>query len=328
MDWNIPQHYEEIKPIWEQSSTQEQLNKLIEEQRKIIIKWMDDDLRSGWKYEEIKNDLKYDVVWNIWVVIYKWIPDSWYKYSKENWVEYYTNLEWLQEDDDLQFALKESWYNLNNLKLYQKWQEITQFLLNWRLNPDFVKWIDNIKFYAEIQNTFWLMLSVIGWDKIEFDTASMNLSIVRWVARIEDIIYFYEKWYIPKEEIQKLLIRSIKELPNQCSDTRLYQNVNWKRMWFEVTKQELDAYLSWKPITLSIKMWNKPTEEELKKYIELTWWKPLITKELYDNCLKRIELRDRKIAEMNWIKEESKTERKIEWTRNSFIDKVKGILER
>jgi hypothetical protein len=297
-----PQHYE-VKQSWWVVSPQEQLNKQLEEQRQIIIKWMDDDLKSGWKYEQIKWDLKYEVVWNIWIVIYKWKPHSFYKYSKENWVEYYTNIKWIQKDEDLQFALGETWYDLKDWKLYKNWQEIQQFLWNWKVNPEFVKSIDDINFFTEIQWVFWAMKTVIKWWKLwNFNIHYFNSTIIAWVTRIKDVMYFAWKWYIPESEISKLLTRAIQELPNQCSDTRFYQNWKWQKLWMEVTKDELDQYL-------------KPAE-----------WKPLITQSMYDNCLKRIEARDRKINGMNWVKEQWKTERDIWKTQIWVVWKVKSIL--
>ncbi len=47
---------------------------------------------------------------------------------------------------------------------------------------------------------------------------------------------------------------------------------------------------------------------------------------MYDEYLRRIKERDKKINEMNWVKEQWKTERKIEWTRNWFVDRIKWIL--
>jgi len=298
-----PQYYE-VKQPWWVISPQEQLNKQIEEQRRIIIKWMDNDLRSGRKYEQIKWDLKYEVVWNFWVVIYKWEPYAFYKYSKENWVEYYFDFPWLVQYTFFDFWLKESWYEYIDWKLYLKWQEIPQFLQNWQINPEFVKWVDNVNFYADIQRIFWMVKWINNWHKLEnFTPEVLNNTIISWVTRIKDIMYFAWKWYIPKkEDVLRLLNRAVKELPNQCSDMRFVKNAWWVEMWMEVTKQELDEYLH-------------PTE-----------WSPLITQKMYDDCLRRIEARDRKINEINWVKEQSRTERKIEWTRNWFVDRVKGIL--
>jgi hypothetical protein len=313
MDGNIPQHYEvKQEQLWGVINPQEQLNRLQEEYRKSVIQGMDDDLRSGWKYEEIKHDLKYDVVWNIWIIIYKWEPYAWYKYSKEKWVEYYTNVEWLEKNEDLPFWERTSWYELNNWELFKKWQKITQFLENWNINSDFVKGVDSINFYTDLQLVFWLMKGVIDWDKIRFSIKWMNSTIISWVMRIKDIVYFAwnrdkisvdEKWTkLTDEDIKKLLQRAILELPNQCSDTRFYQTAQWVRMWMEVTKEELDEYL-------------KPTE-----------WAALITQSLYDECLRRIEVRDKKIAEMTWVKETSKVERKIENERIGVLEWVKWIL--
>ncbi len=303
MDSNIPQHYE-VKQPWWVLSPQEQLNKQLEEQRRIIIKWMDDDLRSGRKYEQIKWDLKYEVVWNIWIAIYKWKPHTFYKYSKENWVEYYTNFPWLQKDEDLPFALKETWYEIKDWKLYRWWKEIPQFWQNWGVNPEFVKWIDDINFYTEVWSILWLMKTIEWWEKlISFDSNSFYFSIIRWVSRIKDVMYFAWKWYIPQKEVSRLLKRAIQELPNQCSDMRFVRNPKWQEVWMEVTKQELDEYL-------------KPTQ-----------WAPLITQKMYDECLRRIEARDRKIEEMNWVKEWTKWEIKVEKTKKGFSDRVMGVLK-
>lgn len=313
MDGNIPQHYEiKQEQSWEQKGPQEQINKLQEEYRKTVIQGMDDDLKSGWKYEEIKQDLKYDVVWNIWIIIYKWEPYAWYKYSKENGVEYYTNLEWMLKDKTLEYAMIDSGYELNNWELFKNWQKIVQFLNNWWINPDFIRWIDNVSFYQDLHSVFGWMKSMINWKKINFSVKWMKITIISWVMRIKDIVYFAwnrdkisvdEKWTkLTDEDIKKLLQRAILELPNQCSDTRFYQTAQWVRMWMEVTKEEIDEYL-------------KPTE-----------WAPLITQSLYDECLRRIEIRDKKIAEMNSVKENSKVERKIENERIGVLERVKWIL--
>ncbi len=305
MDGNIPQHYEvKQEQLWGVINPQEQINRLQEEYRKTVIQGMDDDLKSGWKYEEIKNDLQYDVVGNIWVVIYKWEPYAWYKYSKEKWVEYYTNVEWLEKNEDLPFWESESWYELNNWKLFKKWVEISQFLSNWWINPDFVKWVDDINFYADIQRVFWMVKSIENWKwLLEFNSNSLKNTIISWVTRIKDVVYFSWKWYIPEVDIKALLHRAILELPNQCSDTRFYQTAQGVRMWMEVTKEELNEYF-------------KPTE-----------WAPLITQSIYDECLKKIEIRDKRIAEINGVKEASKVERKIENERMGVLEKVKWILD-
>lgn len=297
-----PQHYEAKQPWW-LISPQEQLNKQLEEQRRIIIKWMEDDLMSGWKYDQIKWDLKYEVVWNIWVVIYKWEANSWYKYWKNTWVEYYTNLKWTFTNEDLDYSSRDSWYQVKNWKLFRNWQEIPQFLWKWKVNPEFVKWVDNLNFYQDIQLMYWSIKTIESKRKIDkVDVKAIYNSIITWVARIKDIMYFAWKWYIQNDDIPRLLKRAIQELPNQCSDTRFYQTSQWIRMWMEVTKDELDQYL-------------KPAE-----------WKPLITQSMYNDCLKRIEARDRKINEINWVKEESKSQREVEKTRNWFVDRVKWIL--
>jgi hypothetical protein len=62
---------------------------------------------------------------------------------------------------------------------------------------------------------------------------------------------------------------------------RFYKNALWERMWMEVTKEELDQYL-------------KPEE-----------WDPLITQEMYNNCLERIKARDKYIAERKSTREET-----------------------
>ncbi len=303
MNLNIDNTYINQK-IWvENKITQEKATEEIEKYRKNIIKLMDDDLRSWTKYEKIKNDLKYDVVWNIWVISYKWVPNSFYKYSKINWLEYYTNVPWLEKTSILKFWERESWYELNNWKLFKNWKEISQFLNNWNINYEYVKWIDNLNFYLEIQDKFWLMKTVMEGDKIEIDNIipAFYNSIISWVLRIKDIMYFKSHWYIKDEDFPKLLKRAITELPNQCSDTRFYQNAKWVRMWMEVTKEELDEYLH-------------PTK-----------WQPLITKEMYDECLKNIQKRDAIINSNNKTKE-VKSNVKIENTKKGILDKIKDIL--
>ena len=284
---------------------QKKPQEIIEQYRKNVIDWMKQDLRTDLRFtEEELNLLRFDVVWNIWVIINnKWEISFFYKYSREKWVEYYTNVEWLEKNEDLPFWESESWYELNNWKLFKQWAEISQFLSNWWINPDFVKWVDNINFYADIQRVFWMVKSIENWKwLLEFNSNSLKNTIISWVTRIKDVVYFAWKWYVPEADIKSLLHRAILELPNQCSDTRFYQTAQGVRMWMEVTKEELDEYLN-------------PTE-----------WAPLITQSIYDECLKRIEVRDKKIAEMNWVRETSKAERKIENERMGVLEKVKWIL--
>lgn len=291
---------------WWPQKPQEVLSSAIEQQRQIIIEWMKQYLlKNVWFTEQELTKLKFDVVWDIWIIINsKWFLNSWYKYSKETWLEFYTTLPDIEKDEDLPFALKETWYELKDWKLFIWRKELPQFLPNWSVNPVFVRWIDDINFYTEVWSILWLMKTIEWWKKLtEFDVDSFYFSILAGVTRIKDVMYFAWKWYIPKkEDVLRLLKRAVQELPNQCSDMRFVRNPKWQEVWMEVTKQELDEYLH-------------PTE-----------WSPLITQKMYDDCLKRIEARDRKINEMNWVKEQSRTERKIEWTRNWFVDRVKGIL--
>ena len=284
-----PPHYE-MYLAWESTKNPlEQAERQLEEQRRIIIKWMDDDLRSGTKYEQIKWDIKYDVVWNIGIIIYKWKPNTFYKYT--NWkVEFYTNIKSVQNNKFLQFALWETWYEFQDWKLSKDWKEIPQFSDDWKVNPDFVKAIDYINLFEDMQNIFWWMKAIQNWKTLEeFDLWYFELTIISWVSRIKEVMYFASKWYIPESDFKRLLVRAIQELPNQCSDTRLYRTPKWERMWMEVTKEELDEYL-------------KPTQ-----------WEPLITQKMYDDCLRRIELRDEKIRReekvKSWARWKLKTER-------------------
>lgn len=306
MDWNIPQHYE-VKQVWWQQIPQEKLNKQVqieqERQKHIIWEVQNFLIKDGSNPERVK-ELIYWFVWDIVVVTNKEWKFNFFKYSKENWVEFYANPESLEKDEDLPFALKETWYDLKNGKLFIWWKEIPQFLANWNINSEFMIWIDNINFYTEVWSILWLTKTIEWWKQLrKFNADSFYFSILAGVTRIKDVMYFAWKWYIPKkEDVLRLLKRAVQELPNQCSDMRFVRNPKWQEVWMEVTKQELDEYLH-------------PTE-----------WSPLITQKMYDDCLKRIEARDRKINEMNWVKEQSRTERKIEWTRNWFVDRVKGIL--
>lgn len=302
--WDLQIHKPEIvqQVSWEQKSPQEFLNEAIEQKRK-IIELMKQDLLKDWVSQKKVEELHYDVIWNIWVIISKWKPHTFYKYSKENWVEYYTNVKWLEKNEDLHFWENESWYNLKDWRLFKNWQEISQLSQNWNVNPEFAKWIDDIKFFSTIQTIFWAIKTLNKWKKIDYvDVKSLYLSIISWVTRIKEVMLFYSKWYIPEKDFEGLLLRAIKELPNQCSDIRFYQNWKWQKMWMEVTKSELDEYLH-------------PTK-----------WPPLITQSMYDNCLKRIEARDRKINETNWVKEQWKTERDIWKTQIWVVWKVKSIL--
>lgn len=313
--WDLQIYKPEIIQLtsWEQKNPQEVLNSAVEQQRQTIIEWMKKDILKDWISPKRVEELQYDVIWNIWVIVSRGKLAYLYKYSKDNWVEFYTTFPDLQKSRFLQFALRETWLDLKDWKLYRWEKEIPQFLQNWGVNPEFVRWIDHINFYDEIQNSFWLMKSVMKWNKIEFSYNWMYASILSWVMRIKDVMYFAwkkdfvsvdEKWTkFTDEEIKKLLTRAIQELPNQCSDTRFVKNARWVEMWMEVTKSELDEYLH-------------PTQ-----------WLPLITQAMYDDCLRRIEIRDRKIQQERDIKQQSQSERKIETQTKSFSDRVLDILK-
>lgn len=289
---------------WEQKSPQEVLNSVVEQQRQTIIEWMKRDILRDWISPKRVEELQYDVIWNIWVIVSRGKLAYLYKYSKENWVEFYTTFPWLQKDDDLPFALKETWYELKDWKLFIWWKEIPQFLWNSQINPVFVKWIDDINFYANIQWIFWMVKVIQKWKKLEeFSISYFEKTIIWWLSRIKDVMYFAWKWYIPqKKDVLRLLKRAVQELPNQCSDMRFVRNPKWQDVWMEVTKQELDEYLH-------------PTE-----------WAPLITQKVYNDCLKRIEARDRKIQEEQRLKEWTRSEIKIEKERKWFADKAMEII--
>ncbi|MBW7954273.1 hypothetical protein H3C61_00470 [Candidatus Gracilibacteria bacterium] len=290
----------------EQKSHQEVLNSAVEQQRQTIIEGMKQDVIKdlGLTKKEVSM-LKFDVVGNIGIITNsKGIISFFYKYSKENGVEFYTDLPDIEKDEDLPFALKETGYILKEGKLYIGGKEIPQFLSHGQVNPVFVRGIDNINFYTEVGSILGLRKTIEGGKKLtEFDADSFYFSILAGVTRIKDVMYFAGKGYIPKkEDVLRLLKRAVEELPNQCSDMRFVKNPKGQEVGMEVTKQELDEYLH-------------PTKGT-----------PLITQKMYDDCLRRIEIRDRKINETNLVKEQSKTERKIEGTRNGFVDRVKGIL--
>lgn len=266
---------------------------------------MKDVIKKSKNYEKLKNDIKYEIIWDIGVVIYKWEPTSWYKYSKTNWFEFYSSIAYVFKEDDSRNRANKAWYDINNGKIYKKWVEISKFLTNWELNSDFVKAVDDISFMLDMRYTYGTQKTLKAWMKIEWTwdmTKEINIAIVSWVMRIKDVIFYAGKWYIPEKNIPILLTRAIQELPKQCSDMRFFQDINGARIWAEVTKDELDQYL-------------KPAE-----------WKPFITQSMYNDCLKRIEARDSKINEMNWVKEQSRSQREVEKTRNWFVDRVKWIL--
>ncbi|MDD3144739.1 MAG: hypothetical protein PHV23_01365 [Candidatus Gracilibacteria bacterium] len=289
----------------EQKNHQEVLNSVIEKQKQTIIEGMKKSLlKAGVSQEKIET-LRFDLIGNIGVVINsKGEVHSFYKYGKDTGVEYYTSINGTFTDYDLDYALRDSGYQVKNGKLFKNGQEISQFLPNGKVNTEFVRGVDNINFYEEIQRVYGLMKTIKGGDNIEMiKLKSANNMIISGVARIKDVMYFAGKGYIPNDDIPRLLKRAVQELPNQCSDTRFYQTAQGIRMGMEVTKSELDEYL-------------KPTKGN-----------PLISQKMYDDCLRRIEVRDKKINEMNGVKEQGKTQREVEKTRNGFVDRVKGILE-
>jgi hypothetical protein len=125
-----------------------------------VIGIMKEDLLKDWISQERMNESKFWVVWNIWVLIADWKP------LQDNWIEYFSNLPWLEEDSDLQFALWETWYQMKEWKIFRNWQEIPQFLENWNINPKFVEAVDNLSFYADIQWVFWMVKAIKNWKKI------------------------------------------------------------------------------------------------------------------------------------------------------------------
>jgi hypothetical protein len=281
---------------WWPTNPQEVVNSELEKQRKTIIEWMKQDLINGLKLsEEEMKALKFDVVWNIWVVINsKWIVSFFYKYT--NWkVEFYTNIKSIQKNEDLPFISSQTWYDLKDWKLSKDWREIPQFTQNWSVKPEFVNSIDTINLFSDMVLILWWMKAIQNWKKLEkFDVWYFELTIIGGLSRIKEVMYFASKWYVPESDFKRLLLRAIQELPNQCSDTRLYKTPKWERMWMEVTKSELDEYLH-------------PTK-----------WEPLITQKMYDDCLKRIEARDRKIKQEETIKKWTRWELDVEWTKVWF----------
>ncbi len=122
MDWNIPQHYE-IKQVWWQQTPQEKLDKQVqleqERQKQIIEEIQKFLIQDGSNPERVK-ELIYWFVWNIVAVTNKEWKFNFFKYSKETWLEYYTNPNWLEKDTDiLLFWKKHSWYNLKDWKLFK-----------------------------------------------------------------------------------------------------------------------------------------------------------------------------------------------------------------
>lgn len=306
--WDLQIHKPEIvqQISWSQQNHQEILNSAIEDQKKLVADLIKKDFLEDWVSQEKINKLRFDLIWNIWVVINsKWEVHSLYKYSRTNWAEFYVTTSYIFKEDDSQERALKAGYEVKDWKIYKKWVEILQFLSNWKVNSEFVKAVDNISFMLDMRYTYWTQKAVKAWIKLKWHTdmtKEIKESIVSWVMRIKDVIFYAGKWYIPEKNIPILLTRAIEELPNQCSDMRFYQDANGIRIWAEVTKEELDQYL-------------KPAE-----------WKLLITQSMYNDCLKRIEVRNWKINEMNWVKEQSRSQRDVEKTRNWFVDRVKWIL--
>jgi len=306
IDLNTQTHYE-VKQSWEQKETQDIFNSALEKNEKLrnfIIKWIKNDLlNNGWTLEAT-NTSYFWISENIWLQIYR---KSWnwhiYKYSKENWLEFVASLYWLKNDEFLEFAERESWYDLDNWKLSKDWKEVIKILSNWNINSEYIKWINNINFFTDLQWVFWMIKTLQLWEKLEkLDLWYFERTIIWWTSRIKEVLYFKQHWYISDEDFPQLLIRAIKELPNQSSDTRFYKNAKWERMWMEVTKQELSQYL-------------KPKE-----------WEGLITQEMYDQCIKLIDRRNELIRKKEEAKESTKWNLKIEKEKKTVLDKISDLL--
>lgn len=303
VDLHNPTHYE-IKQSWEQKSPQEIIDSALETQRereKKIREWIRNSIKRD---VDIFNTLKIWISWDIAVLLDSEWDWNVYRYSENYWVEYFTNMSSIINDEYIYERVEELWYTYINWLLSKNWKNIPTFLDNWEVNPDYIKAIADINFISDLHYIHWWKNTIEAWEKVEWDGFSevFNLMIVSWSFRIKDIVYFAWKWYIPEKDIPKLLKRAISELPNQCGDTRFYQNAQWTRMWAEVTKQEVAEYL-------------KPTQ-----------WAPLITQETYDLCIQAIEKRDTLLQKQKEAREQTSTSLEIEKTRNWVLDRVKELL--
>ncbi len=299
------QTYYEVRTSWEEKTAQGFFDSAIEnkiERENKIRSLIKGDLDIS--IEEF-NELKIWVVDDIAIILNENLRWNLYIYSENNWLEF---LNWLLsafEDEHASTHAKEAWFELKWKSIFKNWKEIKVYLENWEINPNFILAINKINFYQNLWIHYWVIKSIKEWkwDKVTIDIMSLKASIASWAIRIKDIVYFAWKWYIPEEDdVRMLLRRAIIELPNQCLDTRFYENAQWVRMWLEVTKQELDEYLN-------------PTE-----------WKPLITIEIYNLCIKAIEKRDTLLQNQKETREQASSSLKVEKTKNWMLDKISDLL--
>jgi len=282
------------------------INEKLQAERNEALWAIYEKFKKSKKYEELKDVISFEY-YNWIVVAYSdWKPKSFYKYNKENGIEFYMSLKELVRSESYDFWLKCSWYEDIDWKIFRNWEEIKSFLDNWKINPLFIKAVDDIIFYTDVENVFWLLKTLWEWWKLKkFESEATYQSIISWVSRIKEIVYFRWKWYISDEDLPRLLKRAIQELPRQCADMRFYEKWDWERIWMEVTKAELDEYLHPKK------------------------WDPLITQKTYDDCVKIIEKRDKFIQEREAKKVDTKAEIWKEMSANlvaRFQKKCRDVL--
>jgi len=272
---------------------------LLKKKQSIFL--MENELKTDWTSEDVLEKVKLDFVWDTLVLIYDWEVRSLFRYSEKYWNEIFFNLRIAREQnyngENFFFMSQylagylEQWNKLIPLKntdfesidqvldesytptIQKKWGEINMFNEDWTLNGRFVRIFNDIAFYNDIAYLKTNKNAVKKWKTLDIPSDSIYQSIVSWAFRIKDVVWYYSQWCIEKDKFLNILKKAILELPKQCADKRFYKDSNWKRVWFEVTKDELDEYLN-------------PTE-----------WDPLITQETYDRCIKIIEERDKLIKD-------------------------------
>ena len=281
---NQESYYSQSWKVRELSDIERELQENIEKEKQETIQVFKNYLENRFwdRFLEDMYRFDFDYVNGKLLWLNRWEIHWFFKYTESNWPEFYMSLSWLKWSDFFEFWLKESWHE------YKDWELIPQFLKSWDINPKYIEALDNINFYDDIQVFYGILKALRNWRKPEwYTTKDIEMWIVSWVVRIKDLMEYKWDWetihsLIPDEDFPKLLIRAIQELPNQCSDMRFYENASGERMNFEVTKQELDQYLNPKS------------------------WESLITKSVYDDCLRRIEARDKKIEDRKRIENETR----------------------
>lgn len=171
----------------------------------------------------------------------------WIKFHTWN-ISYYvdSSWEWLApvgaytQDEDFHEKLAKLWY-----KTRMEWTK--RIITRLKDNIDIDKeWIEYYNIFVDLDFQNWSEALFLA-KKYALTPEQMDklmLIFMRsWVFRIKDLILFYERWSIKKEDFLKYLSKLQKKLIEQCIDERWL----FKKVWDEVTEDELKMYYWWNP---------------------------------------------------------------------------------